>query len=736
MNTFKNKTFWCGLLCAVALFGFTPLLLTSCEQDPAEINVTLETDMSSIIAAINNANTALSDKLATIEKAMSDGLADSQAAIKLIQQAIESMNGTMAEKLAAIETAIKSQTTSLETKIALVEAAVKNGFADAKTQQELLQQAIESMGGTMAEKLAAIETAVKEQTTGLETKLGLIEAAVTTGLADVKDAQNLMKEAIETLGGTMEEKLAAIEKAVGDQTTDLGAKLALVETAVKEGFADANTQQELLQEAIESLGGTMEEKLAALEEAMKSQTSSLETKLDAIETAVENGVADAKEQRELIQKAVESLAGTAADRMAKIEQAISSQTTTLSSKLAAIETAFQNSSSDDATALEAIKTAIETSGSTTAEKLAALEQAISDQTTGLTTKLEAIEAAVTGGVTDVTDALALIKTAVEAIPAALTSLDTDLSAKIADVVTAIDAVQTTLTTGEVATVLSDILDAITGQTDYSEILTAIQEAVAAIEPAHGSPKDLTVWCYPNATFDLDLSRAVEVSDIFCALHASKDGSYTADNIETVEFLPLNDSIAPVQVTFDKDRHFLRFHPDTAGSRVWRNFQDSSGFKNEGVTGRLILTDRWKQKDTIFNMVTPRGEKLFKISWFNASGFSWRKKVSISMINDNKVTLVLDEFSRVLGFDYDKLKSSWYLINTAFEKYGNYKFITGKFKPEETALEVEFADDYLVGDRFGLIGTIEVCVQPDEWSFAFSPVQMRFRFDLTVEITNN
>ena len=730
MKRFTDRIIRCGLL-VVFLLAFM-----ACEKEQEPVDITLRPDYSAVIAAINDANASLTSKLSLIESSLTEGFSGNESALKLVRQAVASMSGTAAEKLSAIETAIQSQTSSLEMKLALVEAAVKEGFVDAKTQQELLQQAIESLGGTMAEKLAAVETAVQSETTGLETKIGLVEAAVTNGLADVKTAQDLVKEAIEAVGGTMEEKLAAIEKAVGDQTTDLGAKLALVETAVKEGFADAKTQQELLQQAVESLGGTMEEKLAALEEAMKSQTSSIETKLDAIETAVENGLADAKEQRALIQKAVESLAGTETEKLAKIEQAITSQMTTLSSKLAAIETAFKNGASEDAATLEAIKTAIETSGSTTAEKLEALEQAISGQTTGLTTKLEAIEAAVTGGVADVTAALALIQAAVEAIPAALTSLDTDLSAKIADVVTAIDAVQTTLTTGEVATVLSDILDAITGQTDYSEILTAIQEAVATIEPAHGSPKDLTVWCYPNATFDLDLSKAVEVSDIFCALHASKDGSYTADNIETVEFLPLNDSIAPVQVTFDKDRHFLRFHPDTTGSRVWRNFQDSSGFKNEGVTGKLILTDRWKQKDTIFNMVTPRGEKLFKISWFNASGFSWRKKVSMSMINDNKVTLVLDEFSRVLGFDYDKLKNSWYMINTAFEKYGNYKFITGKFKPEETALEVEFADDYLVGDKFGLIGTISVCVEPDEWSFDFSPVQMKFHFDLTVEITNN
>ena len=142
--------------------------------------------------------------------------------------------------------------------------------------------------------------------------------------------------------------------------------------------------------------------------------------------------------------------------------------------------AVESGASSKEAALEAIKTAIETSGTTAAEKLAALEQAISDQTTDLTTKLAAIETAVTGGVTDVTDALALIKTAVEAIPAGLTSLDTNLSAKIAEVVTAIGAVNTTLTTGDVATALSNILDAITNQSDYTDILESILETVEAL----------------------------------------------------------------------------------------------------------------------------------------------------------------------------------------------------------------------------------------------------------------
>ena len=109
---------------------------------------------------------------------------------------------------------------------------------------------------------------------------------------------------------------------------------------------------------------------------------------------------------------------------------------------------------------------------------------------------------------------------------------------------------------------------------------------------------------------------------------------------------------------------------------------------------------------------------------------------MSMIEDNRVTLVLDEFSRVLGFNYDQLKSCQYMIQKEYQKLEPLKFLACDFKPEETALELEFKDDYQAGSSYGLIGTITVSVQPDESSYAFSPVQMRFRFDLTVEITGN
>ena len=483
MRKTEKRSIACTILCAIVLFGFTPLGSTSCEQQPAEIKVTLETDMSSIIAAINNANTTLTQKMSTIEKAMSDGLADSKAAIDLVRKAVDAMGGTMAEKMSAIEAAIQSQTTSLETKLALVEAAVNAGFADAATQQGLLQQAVESLSGTMEEKLAAIETAIQSQTTSLETKIGLIEAAVTTGFADAQAAQELIKASIETLGGTMEEKLAAIEAALASQTTDLSAKLALIETAVKEGFAEEKDQQELLQKAIETLDGTMEEKLAALEEAMKSQTTSLETKLEAIETAAEKGLADASAKLALIQQAVASLGGDMDKKLDAIKEAVTSQTTSLETKLAAIETAVNSGASSTAAKLDLIKQAIESSGTTVAQKLEELTAAVTGIATSLPTKLEAIESAVTSGIINVNTALALVQSAVEALLGTLVQLETDLSNKIDEVSTAIAGISATLTTGQVAQVLAQILSAINGKTDYTDILETI---LADIEGLSGT----------------------------------------------------------------------------------------------------------------------------------------------------------------------------------------------------------------------------------------------------------
>ena len=576
---------------------------------------------------------------------------------------------------------INNANSTLTGKLAQIESALNNGFAQSSEGMSLIQQAVASLNGTVAEKLAAIEAAIQAQTTSLETKLALIEAAVQADIADSQEARDLIKEAIESLNGTVAEKLAAIEDAVKAQTTSFETKLGLIEEAVEAGFAEDNEEQALIKEAIESLSGTMAERLAAIEETVKGQTTSLETTLALIEEAIKDGAAEGVSGQELIQKAIESLSGSVTD------------------KLSAIESAIDNSSS------------------------------------GLATKLAAIETAVKQGLADEKEALGLIKTAVESIPTAISDLDENLGGKIDDVVTSLGDIESALS-NDIVSALTEIFNAIDGLTDYSDILEAIKQAIEAIgkEPPTGSPKDLIVWCYPNASFDLNFSKEVEVSDIFCALDESQDGSYTAENIETVEFQPLNEDVAPVQVTFENEKHFIRFHPDTTGSRVWVNFRDSTAFKNEDVLGLLIVTDRWKQRDTISNMVTPRGEKLFMISWFNTSSFSWHKKVSISQIDDDKVTFVLNELSSILGFDYDMLKGCRYTIQQEYTKLGDSKFISGLFRPEETALEVGFIDDYAVGDRFGLVGRITVFIQPSEMDLLYRPMQMHLRFELTVEIT--
>ena len=621
-----------GLLGLFLLLGMAaPLTFTACESQQSEINITMKSDYSKLVQALNDANETLTAKLALIESALNSGFDDSQDAMSLVQKAVASLDGTVAEKLAAIEAAIKDQTTGFETKLALIEAAVKAGFADSKTQQALLKQAIESLGGTVAEKLAAVEAAVKDQKTSLETKLGLIEETVKAGLTDGQEAQDLIKDAIESLGGTMEDKLAAIEDAVKSQTTCLETKLALIEAAVKESQADSEAGLELIQKAIASLSGSATAKLSAIASAVSSSTSGLATKLAAIESALKQGLTDEKK------------------------------------------------------------------------------------------------------------ALDLIKDAVASIPSTITNLGTDLGGKINDIITAIANIESALPGADITSALTDIFNAIKGLTSYDNILNAIREIIALIEtePSHGTPKDLTTWCYPNASFDIDLSKIVELGEIYYALDPSQDGSYTAEDIETVEFQPLADDIAPVKVNFEKDRHYISFIPDTTGSLVWRNFKDSTTVKREDVKGLLIVKDRWGAKDTLFNMTDQSGKQYFQMSWFNTHSLTIRKSIQINTIDDDDtVTVILHVLSQALGFDYANLQDCRYQINEAYTKIQSYKFVSALFRPESDSIEVSFLDDYAPGDNFGVLGTFSVSVQPSVTDLSFRPVQLQFQVKLILTITQD
>ena len=433
-----------------ALLLLLPLVFSSCEGEPAKIDITLESDYSGLLAAIRGVDKSVSDKLTLIETAVSSGLADNQEAIKLARDLIASLEGTTAEKMAAIESAMKTQTAGLETKMTLVEAAVTEGFADSQAQQKLLQEAVASLGGSMAEKLAAIEAAVKAQTTSLETKLGVIEATVAKGFADSAAAQALIAEAIDAMGETLEEKFAAVEAAVTSQTAGLAAKMTLIETALREGFAADSTQQSLIRKAVESLGGSFEEKLSALEAAVKDETTSLETKLALVEEAVRSGATSREQVLALIRQAVESIDKSAGSQLASIEADMKSQTPSLEAKLDLIVTAMKDGFLADSTAVHAMR---------------------------------------------------------DALDASLGDLNTDLSGVKDDVMAQLDSVSKKLTTEELAKAFQGIREAVNTQSQSAgALLATIQQVLGEIMQAVGTGGALKGLVYMG-----DLTEPVTVS---------------------------------------------------------------------------------------------------------------------------------------------------------------------------------------------------------------------------------
>lgn len=213
MKQFKFRTITSGLLGAILLLGIAaPLTFTACENEHPEISITLTSDYSSIIEAINNANKSLADKLALIEAAVKNGNVASEQSFDLISKAINSLSGSLEQKLAAIETAIKNQTTSLETKLDLIEAALKAGFTDEKTALGEIKTALESIKGSVDGLDGAIDDVVAaiDKVTlavdGTNTALtGEIAKALDDifksidGLTDYSDILDSIKEAIEDL---------------------------------------------------------------------------------------------------------------------------------------------------------------------------------------------------------------------------------------------------------------------------------------------------------------------------------------------------------------------------------------------------------------------------------------------------------------------------------------------------------------------------------------------------------
>lgn len=209
--------------------------LVACKNEPSSINIALEPDYRGILETISQSTQPLAEKLALIEAAQRNGLADNQKAIEMIRQAVASMGGTLEEKLDAILAAVKSQTTDLETKLALVDAAVTSGFADSYAAQGLLLEAIDSLGGTLEEKLTAIEDAIGDTSTALSSKLALIETALVNGFADEKKALSMVQTALDALKG----QLANMDDGLSNAIDDVSAAFGSLSSEVNKDLANS-----------------------------------------------------------------------------------------------------------------------------------------------------------------------------------------------------------------------------------------------------------------------------------------------------------------------------------------------------------------------------------------------------------------------------------------------------------------------------------------------------------------
>lgn len=463
----KNKIILSGLVLLLASVSFP-----ACENAHSDIDITLQTDYSQIVEAIDGVDQSLTTKLGLIESAVSEGFADVVAAQALVQKAVASLSGTLSEKLAAVETAVRGGTSSLEIKLSLIEAAVTQGFADGAAQQALIRSAVASLSGTTDERLAQIAGAVKSQTGSLESKLALIEAALKDGLADEKTEQELLQEALKTLEGTLAERLQAIEMTMDSQAASLAAKLDLVDAALENGLTEAGEALALLRQAVEALDGTAAEKLAAVDTAIQRQTAALETKLGLIEAAVKSGFADDKAEQALLQQAVKTLGGTTEARLAAISNAIGNQSTTLSAKLGLIEEAVRQGLVDPDGKQDLIRQAIEALAGTVSEKLAAIDTVLLHQTDSLATKLGLIVAELDAGLADEATALGQLGAAITALAATLDDPQAAYS-----VAAAIDSISTRLSAeGAIGKVLSDLVVAVQGL-NYKQALTMLAQAL-------------------------------------------------------------------------------------------------------------------------------------------------------------------------------------------------------------------------------------------------------------------
>ena len=91
------------LLLALSMGAAAVLGFSSCENEPPEVCLVVTTDFDKVLQAVNSNSISLTEKLARIEEAVKQGVADQKAAWQLLLKAIESLEGSVEERLAAID---------------------------------------------------------------------------------------------------------------------------------------------------------------------------------------------------------------------------------------------------------------------------------------------------------------------------------------------------------------------------------------------------------------------------------------------------------------------------------------------------------------------------------------------------------------------------------------------------------------------------------------------------------
>ena len=733
------------------------------------MDASLDEKIAAIKAAMTAQTTSLETKLALAEASVKGGYADALTQQELLNQAVAAMSGSFEEKLAAVETALQDRGTSLDTKLGLVEALVQQGFADAATAQELIQKALESVGTTQEEKIKAIEDALESQAVVLSAKITLIQAAIDNGFAADSEKEALIQAALNSLSGSVQDKIDALVAVVNSQAVTLEAKMDLLDEALD--ITGATQLMELIRQALVSLEGTTEEKLDAINAALASQTTGLETKLGLIATALQQGFSDEKDALDAFKTAIETSLGNLDQALSAVKDDILTQLAASSSELSTTELAA---------ALADIVSAIDSKNQTSEQQLASIQASLAslmeelkpsvilsfaapvpDRTVTAGESFEIVLRVEPEDATLVKDSLKVEyvsrKTFFKAGAPSSSEEDVFIQSIEADPVTK-GQYLVTLASNPTSSVWEETSLALVyhmGYAGHPKLFTLDPFQVTVMpRPA----KALESAYYPNAAFQMRDTFIVHenkvILDVMGAIYyplgkvdfksekTNETRTYTADNISSVSFAPLDpDTAASVFTILDKEKHFVSFSPDTTGNKAWRNFKwkFANDHEYQEVTGNLALTDKWGATDCVplsmkfFVAWTINYEIVMEKEGLKPSDFEYNGKTYVH--EDSQLWPLLS----LWGLDYYTIKNAGFVLEYANKGCGDkHKHVRLKLPPDSPSAYFEVASGVqpVKGDQFQSLGVLRLRVHPSDVDPSFQPTQILYKYQINLPVDND